>query len=268
MNYFDDIHFISTCELADCDYHADNVIRDIYSLEFIAGGEMYFSRDGKPFQTLRAPCLHWHSPGHAYRYGPTETSPWHHLYFTFRGARAQRVIETGMDAFSAEGFLFVHSRERVLRLFRDIVEEVLARRLGYVSRTCVCIEELLSLLEAETRREGLIPDSRRRFQTLIEDIYLHPERNITVDAAAEEACLSTSHFRKLFRTYTGKAFHQFLLETRMYSVAKRLADPDTSIKELAEQLGYVELSDFSRTFRRVLGVSPRRYRKNLLTADQ
>ncbi len=267
MSYFDDIQFISARELARCDVHVDTVIEDMYSLEYIAAGAMYYSRDGTPMRTLAGPCLHWHGPGHAYRYGPAEGQRWHHLYFTFRGPRAQRVIETGMDALAAEGFLHVLSRERVLRWFRDIIAEVISRRLGYVSRACASIEAMLSQLEADVRRAGLVPDSRQRMESILDAIVRQPERNLTAEQAASDACLSTSHFRKLFRAYTGKAFHHYLLETRMYYAARRLAEPDTSIKDLAEELGYTELAEFSRVFRRTLGVCPRRYRSNLLSVS-
>jgi len=268
MKYFDDIQFLSGCELARCDVHVDCVIEDVYSLEYIASGAMYYSRDGSPTRTLIGPCLHWHGPGHAYRYGPVEGQRWQHLYFTFRGPRAQRVIETGMDALGAEGFLYVHSRERVLRWFREIIADVSSRRLGYVSRVCACIEALLAQLEADARRAGWVPDSRQRMESILETIARQPERNLTAEEAAAEACFSASHFRKLFRAYTGKAFHHYLLETRMYYAAQRLAEPDTSIKELAEQLGYTELAEFSRVFRRVLGTCPRRYRSNLLSVPR
>jgi AraC family transcriptional regulator of arabinose operon len=264
MKYFHDIQFISAGELPCCSLRLDRVIEDHYSLEFVAGGEMVFAMDGRPPRTLYAPCLHWHAPGHSYRYGPAEgRQGWHHIFFTFRGPRAKRVIETGVTNLSANGFLFVHSRQRVLRIFREIVAQVSSRWPGYVPKACVGVEELLTLLEAEKRMGGLVLDSRERIQALLESMSRRPEQNITAATAAEEACLSTSHFRKLFRTYTGKPFHHYLLETRMYYAARQFSDPHTSIKELARQLGYAELSDFSRAFRRILGTSPRQYRKSL-----
>lgn len=268
MKYFDDIHFILAREIPCCTVHVDQFIDDHYSLEFLASGKMYFSRDGRTFQTLYAPCLHWHVPGQAYHYGPAgKNQRWRHIFFTCRGLRAQRVIEGGLMNLSSEGFLVVYHRDRILRLFREIVAQISSRRPGYVPKSCACIEELLALLEAEKRREDVIPNSRQIIQSLLKEIALHPTRDVTAATTAEEAGLSTSHFRKLFRTYTGKPFHHYLLETRMHYVARQLADPDITIKELAEQLGYTELSDFSRAFRRVVGISPRRYRESLLLTD-
>jgi AraC-like DNA-binding protein len=65
-------------------------------------------------------------------------------------------------------------------------------------------------------------------------------------------------------TACGTSFSQLLTEERIELARQWIGGQDYSISEIAARLGYTDPTNFSRAFRRVTGVSPRVYAKELL----
>jgi AraC-like DNA-binding protein len=264
MKYFSDITFSLAMEIRDCFIEVDTVIEEYYSIELIAGGSMHYARDAESSVALAAPCLHWHAPGHRYRYGPAEgAGRWHHLFVTFAGPRAERLVRTGLDSLSGSGYCVLADLSRVVHPFRELIHRVTRRSPGYQGECCVLLEQLLCLLQREIHSTPHEPDHRQMIEWVLDRIHREPSRKSTAEAMAESIGLSVSHFRRIFRAQLGQPFHAYLIESLMHHAIECMMNPNRSIQDIAQKLGYEELSDFSRTFRRVIGVSPRRYRQTL-----
>jgi AraC-like DNA-binding protein len=52
-------------------------------------------------------------------------------------------------------------------------------------------------------------------------------------------------------------------QARFQAGTRLLADPNVKVTDIAYDLGYSDVAHFSRAFRRLAGVSPRRYRYHL-----
>lgn len=88
----------------------------------------------------------------------------------------------------------------------------------------------------------------------------HSSQNIDLEQAAARAGISPFHFLRLFSSVLGVTPHQYLLRSRLRHAARLLADDETSITDVAYDVGFADLSNFVRTFHRAAGVSPRRFR--------
>jgi AraC-like DNA-binding protein len=86
-------------------------------------------------------------------------------------------------------------------------------------------------------------------------------RAITLDDAAEQAGISPFHFLRLFSDVLGVTPHQYLVRSRLRHAARRLADDDSAITDIAYDVGFGDLSNFVRTFHRAAGASPMRFRQ-------
>jgi AraC-like DNA-binding protein len=89
----------------------------------------------------------------------------------------------------------------------------------------------------------------------------HSHRSIDLEDAAAEAAISPFHFLRLFANVLGVTPHQYLVRSRLRHAARRLADEDSSITDIAYDVGFGDLSNFVRTFHRAAGVSPLRFRQ-------
>jgi transcriptional regulator GlxA family with amidase domain len=60
-----------------------------------------------------------------------------------------------------------------------------------------------------------------------------------------------------------------LIETTRFEMASEmLQDPDIQLIDVATTLGYENQSNFGRSFRRIAGISPGKYRRDLLLKDR
>jgi AraC family transcriptional regulator len=103
-------------------------------------------------------------------------------------------------------------------------------------------------------------DRRRAVEAALRiDATLH--ESIDLDSAANDAGLSSFHFLRVFSSVLGVTPHQYLIRSRLRRAARLLADDARSISDIAFDVGFGDLSNFVRTFRRASGVSPRRFRQ-------
>ena len=84
---------------------------------------------------------------------------------------------------------------------------------------------------------------------------------IDLDAAAARAGWSAFHFLRVFAAVVGATPHQVLVNARLRRAARLLAVEDRAITDVALEVGFGDLSNFVRTFRRAAGISPRGFRK-------
>jgi len=103
-------------------------------------------------------------------------------------------------------------------------------------------------------------DRRRAVETALW-IDANSHQQIDLDAAAAQAELSPFHFLRLFSDTLGVTPHQYLVRSRLRHAARRLADDDSPITDIAYDVGFGDLSNFVRTFHRAAGVSPRKFRE-------
>lgn len=72
--------------------------------------------------------------------------------------------------------------------------------------------------------------------------------------------LSPYHFLRSFKAVTGVTPHQWLLRTRLRNAAEKLAETHAPVTDIALDVGFEDLSNFTRSFRAEFGASPREYR--------
>jgi AraC-like DNA-binding protein len=92
-------------------------------------------------------------------------------------------------------------------------------------------------------------------------IEAHSHQPIDLEDTAAQAGISPFHFLRLFSSVLGVTPHQYLVRSRLRHAARLLAGDESSITDIAYDVGFGDLSNFVRTFHRAAGVSPLRYRQ-------
>ncbi|KAG1240828.1 hypothetical protein G6F68_017281 [Rhizopus microsporus] len=90
----------------------------------------------------------------------------------------------------------------------------------------------------------------------------HAAEPVTLGDLARQAHVSQSHLGFLFRSELGTTF-KLLLQQQRIEHAKQLlrGGQRLRITDVALQVGFGDLSHFEKSFRRLVGVSPRSYRR-------
>lgn len=102
-----------------------------------------------------------------------------------------------------------------------------------------------------------------RIQSIIDYIILHNTEKHSVKKMCKMANLSESHFRKLFKTHTGKTPIQFLTDCRILTASRTLLISNKSINEISYELGFEDPNYFIRVFKKNFGQTPAKYRSQI-----
>ncbi|MCD8363699.1 MAG: response regulator [Lachnospiraceae bacterium] len=92
----------------------------------------------------------------------------------------------------------------------------------------------------------------------------YSDANLSVKSISEYACLSVSYACTLFKSETGKTLNQFLTEYRMEKARQLLQDPRIRVADISARIGYLDGGYFSKSFKKVTGLSPTDYREKLM----
>jgi AraC-like DNA-binding protein len=84
---------------------------------------------------------------------------------------------------------------------------------------------------------------------------------LDVRSLARIAHVSPAHFTRTFRATFGEAPHRYLQRRRVERAMFLLRATDRSVTDICFAVGFGSLGTFSRTFRDIVGQSPRAYRK-------
>lgn len=85
---------------------------------------------------------------------------------------------------------------------------------------------------------------------------------LTLDMLAAEVGVSKYHLTRLFRRMTGDTIVSFINRVRCDSARHLLASGEHTVSETCALCGFDNLSYFSKTFHRMVGVLPSAYRKS------
>lgn len=85
-------------------------------------------------------------------------------------------------------------------------------------------------------------------------------------ALRELACeygISMGHLSNLLKKELGMSFSEYTMNKRIQRAKELLMDDRLSVEEIAEKVGYNDYFYFTKVFKKKVGVSPSKYRKNL-----
>ncbi len=101
----------------------------------------------------------------------------------------------------------------------------------------------------------------RKVEQALEMIYDQYHSGVTVEQAAQLCGYSKSSFCRVFKRITGHTFHQVLNRHRIEVACTLLKKTDSSIEQIAEEVGFADVKTFCRVFKTVSGVTAGQFRR-------
>ena len=159
------------------------------------------------------------------------------------------------------------SRPREVDLFQERMRILvqLRQRQGHLhlQGQCEMAEHLawiLRRLSEESPSEKPFSASLR-IKELLQSPDLFMGRRLSVRELSKKAGMGMTTFRAMFQKITGRSPRAHLEELRVQKAAHTLIETDRKILDVAMESGYSDTYHFSRVFKRVMGQSPRTYRR-------
>lgn len=108
--------------------------------------------------------------------------------------------------------------------------------------------------------EKMYDKYRNMVETAIRYIDQHYDKPLTLDEVCKISMVSKTYFCYLFKQLTQQTFIEYLANQRINRAMELLRQTDMSIIDIGQAVGFRDPTNFSRTFKRLKGISPRDYR--------
>jgi AraC-like DNA-binding protein len=115
----------------------------------------------------------------------------------------------------------------------------------------------------EPVRGGLSPWQVRKVTSYVE---AHLGRTIRNEDLAALVRLNPSHFGRAFRNSFGEPPHEYVIRRRVERAQGLMLSTGASLSDIALDCGLADQSHLTRLFRRIVGESPRAWRRARITA--
>ena len=224
--------------------------------------------------------MHWISAGKSYKVAapgfiaiPPEVvhsipecleSSQHHYWAGIDISKLMAGIPEISEAWERSEPVCIPQADTLKPAFRTVIREVGMQlpKHGIGLRTALTylIVEATRLIDGESASGSSMIFKRPSVQHAIEYLERQPEKNWNLNELARLVSLSPHHLAETFTQEVGMPPHQYLIGLRVEQGKLFLSQSDTSITELAAELGFSSSQHFATTFKRITGMTPHQYR--------
>ncbi|MBS7029374.1 MAG: helix-turn-helix transcriptional regulator [Faecalibacterium prausnitzii] len=129
--------------------------------------------------------------------------------------------------------------------------DVIRRHICTENRCCILRSEpTIAHIFSELYTAHSVPDTTQR-------LTVHQ----TIEQLAQDVGLSATALKTCFKGVYGSSVYAYQKEYRLQLAQKLLTETDSTIAEIAHQIGYENPNKFSSAFRQSFGMTPTQYRK-------
>ena len=102
-----------------------------------------------------------------------------------------------------------------------------------------------------------------KLQIVINYINDYLSRDLHLADLANLVQMSPYYFSRLFKQSIGVTTHQYVIQCRIEKAKQLLKTQDLSLTYISQQVGFHDQSHFSKTFCKIVGLTPKKYRDQL-----
>jgi len=239
------------------DYHIKRDDFPYIAVEFVAGGEGTLVVNNKE-HPLMTGAIFAYGPGVSYDMRCNPEKPLTKFFADFAGPDVvKQLVHPGPKPGE---IVQTSAPEHISEIFKHLIGAG-RRDTPFRERICRAIGEYLLLRIAESSAPlgaiSAIPyETYQRCRQWIEKNFRQAK---SLEQIAIECRVDESYMCRLFKRYAHQSPWQFVQRLKMRMAAQRLQSRDARVSDVANEFGFSDPFQFSRTFRRVYGVSPRTF---------
>lgn len=200
-------------------------------------------------------------PGIGHQYKTRDEDPWTIYWLHFTGEDAALASEhAGFTAGSCVQAFGIHPK-----LIQDFDRLIECRTGGYQINISIYSAALLRQILGYIALLRPSVSSTRSSQLNLDTVHAFMQENLhtrlDLETLANEVNLSKFHFVSKYKELTGLSPIQHFLHLKIERACYLLDITQQSVSEISYSLGYEDSYYFSRLFKKVMGISPTRYRR-------
>ena len=153
--------------------------------------------------------------------------------------------------------------EKIKNALDRVIYEWTNRQPGWKTATRLCIADLFINLSRYFLRNGdessMISEHAgiRRALGYINSNFARPLR---LEEVANKAIMNKNYFCAVFKKHVGCTFYTYLNMLRLRQACTLLQATDQSVKEIALNSGFLDISTFNKAFKKEFGMTPTEYK--------
>lgn len=166
-------------------------------------------------------------------------------------------------------------QKHVETLLFSMMSEMKGKRLGYEFVVKGKVTELLIFImrckngEYTTYQvETVKTEKHKKIHEIAEYINLYYKNKISLDYLSKHFYVSKSYLSRIYKEVTGFTVNEYINIVRIKKARLLLETTNTSITEIAEQVGYDSITYFEKVFKTYMEISPLKYRKQRIKEEE
>lgn len=200
--------------------------------------------------------------GMPHSYHSDMQNPWSIYWIHFSGIKAGLFARFACQCIAIDRSKTSRISDRIdlfSEIFRNLGRGFSIETLEY---TNLCLGHLLaSFTHLSQFREMRNADENDPVAQSINFMLEHLNKKLKLEEIAAETGLSASHYSRLFQNRTGHPPIDYFIQLKIQRACRLLDNSGWMIADVAREMGFDDQFYFSRVFRRVMGMSPAKYRK-------
>lgn len=169
------------------------------------------------------------------------------------------VIEFKCNLTYEEIFSFnIKNSDKIVRMFKSMEYDLTSKSPMYKMKSIKGTYSIILKL-TENVSHYVNNEKKQKIQPAIDFIAQNYNKEIKNDILATQCNMSTVYFRKLFFDVVGEAPISYMNSLRMGKAKEMLKSDYGSITDIALSLGYNNIYEFSKAFKKYTGVPPTKY---------
>jgi AraC-like DNA-binding protein len=251
------------CERMRSDYVIDRSDFPFSVIEFVAKGTGTLEISGATYQL--APGMTFaYGPGVAHRIRSDSATPMLKYFVAFTGKSAHQLLAG--SALAGGRVVQLSSPQEVIEVFELLQREGMSEARLAPQICAALLPVLVMKIDQHAAPYGALDfrafETYERAKRAIEEHFLSLR---SAEEAARACHVDASYLCRLFRRFGRTTPYRFITKLKMNQAAALLLDQRMMVKEVADALGFADAFHFSRTFKRVYGISPERFIRQSLS---
>lgn len=235
-----------------------------YQLIYITqGGGWFLSESSKKRQKVRTGTMIMLFPGEWHSYQPDSETGWSEYWTGFRGQHIDNRVMKGFFT-KSEPLFNIGLNAKIVDFYEEIIKIAREEKTGYQQMISSIVLSILGSAYYKNKNlpyaDSHIVDKINLAKDLIRN---NLENAISQEDIAKKINVGYSWYRRMFKEYTGVSPAQYQLQQRLIKAKEILTTTDKNISEVAFELHFENVCQFSTFFRKKEGITPSEFRKRI-----
>ncbi|MBN2105600.1 AraC family transcriptional regulator [bacterium] len=237
------------------DSHHGRILHE-FQIIYITRGKGSFESKATGKKQIEEGTLMILFPGIWHRYMPDQRTGWREHWISFNGIQPQKFSQYNILS-PEKAVIKIGLDETLIQLYQKVLELIESENVGFRETITALTYQIIAQI---ITKEKLKKFGSKEIEIIVQNAKTimmdRIDRQIQIEALAEELGVGYSWFRRMFRHYTGLPPIQYFLQLKLNKAKNLLLSTTLSVKEIAMITGFESQYYFSKFFKKRMGVSP------------